>query len=97
MNAEKTMYAYHEWAMRAILDHLYKLPKEVLTKEIKSSYPTIAKTLSHILAVDNMWIHILEKIDFQQVLQDAMSQLPITNAYTIEEFKTAFKNAALEY
>ena len=37
MNAVKMMYSYHEWAMRAMLDHLDKLPKEVLKMEIKSS------------------------------------------------------------
>lgn len=97
MNAGKTMVSYHEWAMRVMLDHLDNLPKEVLIKEIKSSYPTIAKTLSHILAVDTMWIQILEKVDFQQALQDAMSQLPLTDVYTIEEFEMAFKNVALKY
>ena len=56
MNAGKTMYAYHEWARRAMLYHLGKLPKKVIKKEIKSSYTTIAKTLNHILAVDTMWI-----------------------------------------
>ena len=30
-------------------------------KEIISFYPTITKTLSHILDVDIIWIHILKK------------------------------------
>ncbi|MER2124266.1 MAG: DinB family protein [Exiguobacterium indicum] len=97
MNAGKTMYGYHKWAMQLMLDHMGALPNNFLNKEVKSSYPTIAKTLSHILAVDTMWIHVLEKVDFQQALQDARSQLPLTDVYTIEEFKTAFNNIALEY
>lgn len=97
MNAGKTMYEYHNWAMQLMLDHMDALPENLLNKEVKSSYPTIAKTLSHILAVDTMWIHVLEKVEFQQALQGAMSQLPLTDAYTIEEFKTAFKNIASKY
>mgnify|MGYP000849061885 CR=1 FL=1 len=97
MNAGKTMISYHEWAMNTMLDHLNELPKEVLKNEIKSSYPSIAKTLSHILAVDTIWIQILEKVDFQQALQDAMSQIPFTDEYTIEEFKMAFKNVGSKY
>lgn len=97
MNAGKTMYEYHNWAMQLMLDHLDALPENLLNKVVKSSYPTIAKTLSHILAVDTMWIHVLEKVEFQQALQDAMSQLPLTDAYIIEEFKTAFKNIASKY
>ncbi|WP_215148764.1 DinB family protein [Exiguobacterium sp. s91] len=97
MNVGKTMYGYHEWAIQSMLGHLSGLPKDVLNNEVKSSYPSIAKTLSHILAVDTMWIHILERVEFQQALQDAMSQLPLTDAYTIEEFKSAFKNVATEY
>ncbi|WP_426355450.1 DinB family protein [Exiguobacterium sp. R-39] len=97
MNAGKTMYSYHEWAMSTMLDHLNELPKEVIKKEIKSSYPTIAKTLSHILAVDTMWIQILKKADFQHALEEAMTQLPTTDAYTVDEFKVAFKELALQY
>jgi len=97
MNAGKTMYGYHEWAIQSMLGHLSGFPKDVLNNEVKSSYPSIAKTLSHILAVDTMWIHILERVEFQQALHDAMSQLPLTDAYTIEEFKSAFKNVATEY
>lgn len=97
MNAGKTMVSYHEWAMRVMLDHLDKLPKEVLKKEIKSSYPTIAKTLSHILAVDTMWIQILKQADFQHALQEAMAQSSTTDAYTVDEFKAAFKELALQY
>lgn len=54
---------------------------------LKSSYPSIAKTLSHILAVGTMWIQILEKVDFQQALQDAISQLPLTDAYQLKNSK----------
>jgi len=97
MNAGKTMISYHEWAMNTMLDHLNELPKEVLKNEIKSSYPSIAKTLSHILAVDTMWIQILEKVDLQQALQDVMSQIPFTDEYTIEKFKMAFKNVGSKY
>lgn len=58
------MYGYHEWAIQSMLGHLSGLPKDVLNNEVKSSYPSIAKTLSHILPVDTMWIQIFEKVDF---------------------------------
>jgi len=33
----------------------------------------------------------IKKIEFQHALQEAMAQLPTTDAYTVDEFKVAFK------
>lgn len=60
MDAGKTMYDYHGWAMKALLDHVASLPANTLIKEVKSSYSSIAKTISHTHAVDTMWLKILE-------------------------------------
>lgn len=35
MNAGKTMYGYHEWAIQLMLGHLSGLPKDVLNNEVK--------------------------------------------------------------
>ena len=51
MGTGKTMYDYHAWAMRTLFDHIPSLPADTFIKEVKSSYPSIAKTVSHIHAV----------------------------------------------
>lgn len=44
-----------------------------------------------------MWIQISKQADFQHALQEAMAQLSTTDAYTVDEFKAAFKELALQY
>ncbi len=66
MNHAKNMYQYHVWANKALLERIKELPSNVLYKEVRSSYPTIAQTFSHIFAVDAMWLQVLKGIDIRK-------------------------------
>ena len=97
MGAEKTMYDYHGWAMQALLDHVASLPADTLIKEVKSSYPSIAKTVSHIHAVDTMWLKVLGGTGLQEALRESMGQLAVIETFTVAEFKEAFRQSAASY
>jgi len=97
MDAGKTMYDYHGWAMQALLDHLASLPADVMTKEVKSSYPSITKTISHVHAVDMMWLKVLEGTGLQEALQESMGRLAVTETFSVAEFKHAFDQSTASY
>jgi uncharacterized damage-inducible protein DinB len=48
--------SYNVWANQKILNLLSSLPAELMTKEIKSSFPSIRKTILHIWDAETIWI-----------------------------------------
>jgi uncharacterized damage-inducible protein DinB len=51
--------AYNLWANETLLTWLKSKPKELLEKEVPSSFPTIVKTLNHIWAVEEFWYKVI--------------------------------------
>ncbi len=46
---------YNIWANKIIIDQLNQLSEEQLHKEIVSSFPTIYKTILHLMDVESIW------------------------------------------
>jgi uncharacterized damage-inducible protein DinB len=47
--------AYNLWANKNILERLALAPKEILHKEMLSSFRSIYKTVEHLMEVENIW------------------------------------------
>lgn len=97
MNHAKNMYEYHVWANKVLLEKLKELPSNVLYEEVRSSYPTIAQTFSHIYVVDVMWLAVLKGIDMQEALAASIALVEKTNGYSVNEFVQSFEQLALQY
>ncbi|MBU8596646.1 nuclease inhibitor [Niallia circulans] len=97
MNHAKKMYHYHVWANQVLLEKMKELPSNVLYDEVRSSYPTIAQTFSHIYVVDVMWLAVLKGNDMQEALEESIALVEKTNRYSIDEFIQSFEQLASQY
>ena len=58
--------AYHVWANGLLLDAIQALPYDQQTAEVKSSFPSLYKTVLHMLDAESIWwqrIKLQERID----------------------------------
>ncbi|MGP4039081.1 DinB family protein [Gracilibacillus sp. D59] len=97
MNHARNMYEYHIWANKVLLERIKELPSNVLYEEVSSSYPTIAKTFSHIYVVDVTWLQVLKGIEMQEALEASMVFLEKTNVYSVDEFVKSYGELASQY
>ena len=97
MNHAKNMYQYHVWANKALLERMMELPSGVLYEEVRSSYPTIAQTFSHIYAADVMWLQVLKGIDMQEALEPSMAYAERSHLYSAEEFTKSYEELASQF
>lgn len=58
MNAEEIidLYRFNEWANKKFIDAIQKLDEEKYVMEIKSSFPSIRSTISHIIGSEWIWL-----------------------------------------
>ncbi|MBA3901260.1 MAG: DinB family protein, partial [Bacteroidetes bacterium] len=52
--------AYNFWANKKVLDFIDDLPKELLDKEVSSSFRSIQKTILHIWDAELIWVSRLK-------------------------------------
>ncbi|MBZ5518892.1 DinB family protein [Bacillus sp. NEAU-CP5] len=97
MNHAKNMYQYHVWANKALLERIKELPSNVLYKEVRSSYPTIAQTFSHIFAVDAMWLQVLKGIDMQEAVEGSAAYAERAHLYSADEFAASYEELASQF
>jgi uncharacterized damage-inducible protein DinB len=58
--------AYHTWANQLLLTTVQALPEEQQHAEVKSSFPSLFKTVLHLLDAESIWwqrLKLQEKID----------------------------------
>ena len=63
--------AYSAWANQTLIDRLRKLDDTILYQEVKSSFPSIAKTLLHMWGAEVIWLKRFEGI--------SPAQMPLTD------------------
>ncbi len=59
--------AYNTWANKILLEHISQLPEEQVHKEIVSSFPSIYKTVLHMMDVESIWwqrLKLAEHVEF---------------------------------
>jgi len=52
--------SYNLWANQTLTNWVAGKPEEFLSKEVPSSFPSIAQTLSHILDTEKFWLTVLQ-------------------------------------
>jgi uncharacterized damage-inducible protein DinB len=55
----RELFTYDRWANAAVLQAAAKLPHEAFTRDMKSSFPSIQKTLVHVLGAEWIWLRRL--------------------------------------
>jgi uncharacterized damage-inducible protein DinB len=50
------LYAFHRWANQRILAAASALSPEELTRDLRSSFPSVLATLGHLLGADWIWL-----------------------------------------
>lgn len=58
--------AYNLWANKILLEKLAQVPKEIIHKEMGSSFGSIYKTLVHLMEVESIW---LQRLQLQEHIQ----------------------------
>lgn len=59
--------SYNLWANQQMIDWLLLKDPALLESEIKSSFPTINKTLSHIWVAEHVWMCRIEDIEWKNL------------------------------
>jgi len=47
--------AYNVWANKVITERIAQLPEDIIHKETKSSFPSLFKTVVHLMDVESIW------------------------------------------
>ncbi|MEO5782382.1 MAG: DinB family protein [Ginsengibacter sp.] len=55
--------AYNVWANKRIVETAKLLPEEHINKEIVSSFPSVYKTVLHLMEVENVWWERLQLVE----------------------------------
>ena len=55
--------AYNNWANKKIIDTANQLSEEQINKEILSSFPSVYKTMLHMMEVENVWWQRLQLVE----------------------------------
>jgi uncharacterized damage-inducible protein DinB len=50
------LYEYNAWANRRVLDACAALDSEQITRDLRSSFPSVHDTLDHILGAERIWL-----------------------------------------
>ncbi len=92
------LYEYHVWANRIVFDHLRKLPEDVWNKDITSVFPSVSSLMSHIYAVDTMWLSVMrERSSFDEARALVMRLLEESNMENLEGMEKRFNETESEY
>lgn len=88
-NNNLSMYNYNTWANATLLNHLQQLPEGTVSTQIKSVFPSIFDTLSHIYIIDHGWYSILTEEyrsdDYEAIKNSVNSLVADTKDNTLQE------------
>lgn len=92
-----TMYAFHVWANKRVIERLKELPDEVAHQEINSVFPTVAKALTHIYVVDNGWLGIISGNSMADEMAKAEQLRETAESRSIAELEGMFDGLAEQF
>ena len=55
--------AYNVWANKIITERIAQLPEEIIHKETISSFPSLYKTVVHLMDVESLWWQRLKLVE----------------------------------
>lgn len=85
-------FYYHLWANEQWIEHLRKLPEEIVYKEVNSVFPSISQTFSHMYAVDELWFFRIKGKSL-----DSIESKQFNTTQEIKDAFTALHNEMLEF
>ncbi|AWB43307.1 damage-inducible protein DinB [Paenibacillus sp. CAA11] len=93
----KRLYEYHVWANQLVFAHLRKLPEEVWDHEVTSVFPSVSLLVSHIYAVDVMWLGVMKGSSFEEARALLMSSLQECKGASLESMEQRYAGIADSY
>ncbi|WP_118973032.1 DinB family protein [Taibaiella koreensis] len=72
--AMKNFAAYNFWANTTLINWLRTKPASLMDAEVPSSFPTIRRTLIHILQTQQYWFSVISKTEFQPFDTEATTE-----------------------
>jgi uncharacterized damage-inducible protein DinB len=98
MHHAVTMYNYHVWANRRIMNRLKELPEELYSRQLQnSSFTSIALGMAHIYMVDKVWIEVLSGVNMRDALaQERGREADLANR-SLEELEALYSELAERY
>ncbi len=97
MNPTIKLYNYHVWANKLVFEHLRTLPEDAWSREVKSVFPSIRQLLSHMYAMDTMWLSVMCERPFDESRQLIMKLMDETKLATVQEMEQRFAETELAY
>lgn len=91
------LYEYHSWANRAILNHLGSLPENVWRQETAGIYPSISGVMSHMYAMDAMWLCMLRQRPFDEARALLLRLKEQTSQEGLEDVRERFLHIESKY
>ena len=88
--------AYNLWANQLMIDWLLSKDSAIMEKEVKSSFPTINKTLSHIWVAEHVWMCRVEGIEYKNLVsrhdgqntKQISEDIVLSSTYYIDKIQT---------
>ncbi|MFD1175933.1 DinB family protein [Paenibacillus puldeungensis] len=96
-NQTLKLYEYHVWANRRVFEHLHQLPEEVWSQQTTSVFPSVGALMSHIYAMDGMWLSVMQEAPFDEARALLMRLLEETKEVTLDELQERFERTAEDY
>lgn len=91
------LYDYHLWANEKVFQRLRELPPEVCEQEIQSVFPSINKTLVHMLLTDHVWLLAMKGESYERVGQIMGSLSQESESYGLDDLYAGFAEVAEKF
>lgn len=91
------LYDYHVWANEKVFQRLQEVPKEICDQEITSVFPTITKTLTHMLLTDHVWLLAMKGESYEEVGKKVGALSQEVEGKGVEEVRGLFQEVAEQY
>lgn len=85
------MYDYNVWANLTIIHRLKELPKDIYHKDIQSGFSSVAKVVTHIYVVENIWFDLIEGRTRNEAKASAAQLEPLLAIKDIEEMDVLYR------
>ncbi|MBS2967988.1 damage-inducible protein DinB [Metabacillus sp. KIGAM252] len=89
-NHPKKLYEYNAWAHQRILGHLKTLPQDIFHKEIKSTFPSVSATMTHIYVTEYLWLQALEGKEMAAAMEAAGKLREELGELSLDEIEKEF-------
>ncbi|MDH6372686.1 putative damage-inducible protein DinB [Paenibacillus sp. PastF-3] len=85
------MYDYNVWANQTIIHRLKELPKDSYHKDIQSGFSSVAKVVTHIYVVENIWFDLISGRTRNEAIASAAQLEPLLAIKDIEEMDVLYR------